>query len=81
MDVAERGLFSVSPCLSNVTPHLVKEAVGCPGEKEADPANGYHDPHLTRGQGVWDSVDVNQLHVGPHAHLRGDGDAYKQNRC
>ena len=61
--------------------NLIKDGIEGPAEKEADPANGYHDPHLTRGQGVWDSVDVYQLHVGPHAQLRGDGDADKQNRC
>ena len=68
---------SVSP--TNETHHHVKHGVGCPGEKEADPANGYHDPHLTRGQGVWDSIDVYQLHVGIDAQLCGNGQPGKGN--
>ena len=52
--------------------HLVEEGVEGPGEEEADPANGHHDPHLARAQGVRDPVDVNQLHVLLHAQLCGN---------
>ena len=52
--------------------YLVEEGVEGPGEEEADPANGHHDPHLARAQGVRDPVDVNQLHVLLHAQLCGD---------
>ena len=52
--------------------YLVEEGVEGPGEEEADPANGHHDPHLARAQGERDPVDVNQLHVLLHAQLCGD---------
>ena len=47
-----------------MTVYLVEEGVEGPGQEEADPADGHHDPHLGRGQVMWDPIDVNQLHVG-----------------
>ena len=59
--------------------HLVKQDVERPGEEEADPSDGHHDPHLGRGQLVRDPVDVDQLHVGLDAQLCGDGQPGKMN--
>ena len=56
-----------------MTVYLVKEGVEGPGQEKADPANGHHDPHLGRGQGMRDPIDVNQLHVVLDAQLCGDG--------
>ena len=56
-----------------MTVYLVEEGVEGPGQEEADPADGHHDPHLGRGQVMRDPIDVNQLHVGLDAQLCGNG--------
>ena len=57
--------------------HLVEERIEGPGEEEADPTDGHHDPHLALCQDVRVPVDVHQLHVVLHAQLRGNCDAKK----
>ena len=63
---------SLKQCYSHVI-YLVEKGVEGPGENEADPADGHHEPHLARAQGVRDPVDVNQLHIGLHTQLCSDG--------
>ena len=70
-DATEAKSVSLKQSYSQII-HLVEEGVEGPGEEEAGPANGHHDPHLARAQGVRDPVDVNQLHVLLHAQLCGD---------